>query len=763
MELRPSSFLNTILPLFGILFLASAALFGCGGDGGGPTGPGDSPDPGTTPNPDSTTVSISTTGGSVLLPDGSGVVFPEGALPSSMPVTVLKGDPDTWFDDSGASGRVVLTTTAPVSQFNQEVEVRVPLPTTATLADTSRVLAGVIDEETGAVTVEKSTIRMIDGKPYLVVNTDHFTSRLFEWFFGAQPPSSAMLTVPYYNQGSSPFCWAASLHMVTQAANFGEVRLLADIIGKVGVDEGGIGSVDFRMNSDISDLVKSRTGVRPERKMWDYVNKSVMRDYLWREIGVNGHPVALFSSKWQHAIVIVGYDVSTFRIHDPASTRMAGIGYEEKEWDEFTEGMALNDKLVTLVIPHALENRTGPLSVNFLSQAVQFVKPFYGQDDPSAIYRYVWDHTRPDGYAFRHTSSGTVGDPLRGEVSRLSTGGDIQISNASRTTGYEASVYLDVTALGAPSGEGRLSTHYDVTVGPNSAVNLQVPDIKVDTFRYNMPNPVEYALTVSVLADGTTVDRQSIYFKLAPVTPEITDVVPDTAAIGEEVIIKGSKLGLMALNNTVTFNGTEVEDSDVVSWDDEEIRVKVPEGATDGPVLVKRGEVESEPLDFAVAEYSTVSGMVIRSMDLGEPNLNVTGSWSLQGVGASLDYHTEATAHHIFSVDPGKASTLDVDFSGDLNPAGWTTEQGYTYQFKSITWKVDTEVESGYGSTPVLDGGGSGGSQTFEFTPFVWGDKFRAIVRALIYVDVFDPKGDLFREDFKMNERTVAIFTVESS
>lgn len=746
-----------------MILLGFATFLGCGGEGDGPTGPGDPLDPGENPNPDSITVTVSSSGGSVLLPDGSGVVFPDGVLPSSTAVTVVKRDPDTWFDDNGTGGRVVLTTTAPVTQFSQEVEIRVPLPTTATPADTSRILAGVVDEETGAVTVEASTIRMIDGSPYLVVSTDHFSSRLFEWFLGTQPPSSAMLTIPYYSQGSSPFCWAASVHMVTQAASFGEVRLLTDVIGKVGVDEGGIGSVDFRINSDISDLVKSRTGVRPERKMWDYVNKNVMRDYLWREIGVNGHAVALFNSKWEHAVVVVGYDVSTFRIHDPASTTPNSIGYEEKKWDEFVKGMALNDKLVTLAIPHALENRPGPLSVNFLPQAFQFVKPFYGADDPAAIYRYVWDHTRASGYAFRHAASGAIGNPIRGDVSRLSTAGDVEISNASRTSSHEASVYLDITALGAPAGEGRVSTHYDATVAPNTAVNLQVPSIKVDTFRYNAPNPVEYALTVSVLADGTTVDRQTLYFKLASVTPEITDVVPDTAAVGEEVTIKGSKLGQLAMNNTVIFNGTEVEESAIVSWSDDEIAVLVPEGATTGPVTVKRGEVESESLEFAVSEFSTVSGTVARSQAMGTATLSVTGDWSLRGLKASLDYYTAETAHHIFTVDPGETATFSMDFSGELAPTTWTTDQEYTYVFKSITWKVDAELESAVGSTPILNEGGSGGSRSYDFTLYTWGDKFRATVRALVYVDIYDPEGKLYLEDHKLNSRTVAIFTVESS
>lgn len=747
-----------VLCLSAFLTLVAA----CGGKDGGPATPLDPQDPPPPPptNPDSATSTVSNAGGSVLLPDGSGVVFPAGAVSTSMPVTVRKADPGAWFDADATRSRVVLTTTAPVSEFNGQVEIRVPLPADATLADTSRVVAGVIDEETGAVTVERSTIRMIDGKPYAVVSTNHFTSRVVEWLFGKQPPSSAMLSVPYYNQGSSNYCWAASLHMVTQATDFEQLRAITDIIGKAGIDEEGITSISFRMSSAVASAVRDRTGVRPDRKMWDYVNANLVRDYLWQEIGVNGRPVAVYVGGWEHAVVVVGYDMNTFRIHDPNATSNGAIGYTTKEWKTFVEGMGIKDRIVTLAVPKAVKGGDR-VTASFLNEAIQFTKPAFGPEAPAAVYQYAWDYTRPSGYSFRHLTARDVMDPLPGEVDRLQTVAEIQLSNSSRTAARDISVYLDITAMGAPTGVGRLSTHRDVTVGPNSLVNLTVPDILVDTFRFNSKSTVEYVMTVSALTGSTTVDQQSIVFRIDPVRPDLTSVSPSTAAVGDEVTIKGQKLGRIPFNNTVTFNDTKADS--IVSWSDSEIKVIVPEDATTGPLVVKRGEVTSDSLDFTVSKLTTLNGTSTQSFNLSGATLTATGPWSLQGVGASLDYYVPDTQHHIYSVKAGETATFSYTFGAVVSPASWKTAQGNTVQFKYVEWTVETQLQPVTGSSPVLEQSGSGGSRTYTFTPLKRGDTFRSHPTVLVYGDLFDSNGKLIVANTKLGEFVVGVFTVEGS
>ncbi len=674
-----------------------------------------------------------------------------------MAVTVTKTDASRWFDSDGSGNRMVLTTTAPVSQFSTQVEIRIPLPAEATPADTTNVRAGVVDPESGAVTVERSTIRMIDGKPFMVVNTNHFTSRIFEWLLGKQPPSSALLSVPYYNQGSSNYCWAASLHMVTQATDFEQLRLVTDIIGKAGIDEEGITSVAFRMSGPVADLVQERTGVRPDRKMWDDVNANLVRDYLWQEVGVNGRPVAVYVGTWEHAVVVVGYDMNTFRVHDPNATSNGAIGYTTKEWSTFVEGMGIKDRIVTLVVPKAIKDGDR-VAVSFLSQAFQFTKPGYGSDAPSAVFEYYWDYTQPIGYSFRHMTSRELAAPLPGEVDRLKTVAEIQLSNSSRTTARDVSVYLDITAMGAPTGVGRLSTHRNVTVGPNALVNLSVPEILVDTFRYNTPEPTEYVLTVSALTGGTTVDQQSLRFTLAPVTPEIAAVTPSEVTVGAEVTITGTRFGRLALNNTVTFNGTKV--AKIVSWKDDAIKVVVPEGATDGPVLVTRGTVASNPVPFTIAKTSTLSGKVDKVFDgtiLAGVKIDASVAWSLQAVGPSVKEQGEVYTRLYAKV--GEAAVLTFDADATYTPSRYTYSSGAYAELKGIVWSFRPTIQGSF--TPQESG--SGMHRAFGFTLAYASDRVCIQPSFQILMDIYSKDGVLGTKDFLANGSGIGAFCVEAA
>ncbi len=747
------------IALFGILGCSS-------GDGAkSPTDPDDPGDPPVVQLPTTTnTVTIQPSGGSVSLRDGTSVVFPAGAVSAPLAVTIAKLQPSTYFDGTGQQQQAVIQTTAAVTQFAQNVEIRVPLPEGMTPADSANVFAGVIDEGTGEVVAESPVIRMVDGKPFLVVETNHFTNRLYEWLFGKTPPSSALLDVPYYNQGSSNYCWAASLHMVTQGASFGEVRSIADIIGAVGVDESGIEDWEFRASSQISQLVRTRTGVKPVRQIWDYINKDKAKDYLRREIGVNGRPVAIHVGMWQHAVVVVGYDVSptdgatTFRIHDPNREGVSSLGYTTKPWSAFVEGMSIRNKIVTLAVPKDLTAGNDRVTVNFLSGAFQFFKPSYGPEDPPNTWAYEWDYTAPAGFAYRVPQVHDRADPLPGEVNVLRVGGEIQLNNASRTASKDVGVYLEILAIGAPAGEGRLSTYKLVTVGANSAKNLQIPDIPVDTFRYNSAQTTEYAMTADVTIGGVTVDKQSVRFKIGSVTPEVTSVQPSTASVGDQVTIRGSKLGTMAFHNAVDFNGAAADS--VVSWEDNEIKVVVPEGATTGPLLVERGEVKSNKVDFTVAQYTTLSGQVNRSYDKFPVNgvlTDVTGSWSLTGEGAVLDYVVQETNHHVFLVKPGVQAQLTLDFSGAVSPGSVILPDTSMMVFHPLEWAFDL-----YNSGEVqVDASGSDGNMTYTITLGGWGDMFCANPRFTVFADWWDKEGVQIGTHAEINQRTPALFCVK--
>ena len=82
--------------------------------------------------------------------------------------------------------------------------------------------------------------------------------------------------------------------------------------------------------------------------------------------------------------------------------------------------------------------------------------------------------------------------------------------------------------------------------------------------------------------------------------PAIEKLKPEAGQVGESVKIKGSNFGAVRRTNTVTFNGTEV--TDYVSWEDTKIQVRVPEGATTGPVVLTVDGEASSGVNFTVTD-----------------------------------------------------------------------------------------------------------------------------------------------------------------
>jgi hypothetical protein len=76
-------------------------------------------------------------------------------------------------------------------------------------------------------------------------------------------------------------------------------------------------------------------------------------------------------------------------------------------------------------------------------------------------------------------------------------------------------------------------------------------------------------------------------FSITAPTPAITVVSPNRAYANERVTITGTELGSGA-GSTVAIGGVNV--SEVISWSDTEVVVRVPEGAVSGNVAVYRGD-----------------------------------------------------------------------------------------------------------------------------------------------------------------------------
>ncbi len=611
-------------------FLA-AVLVLCTCSKSNPTGPGGDGNTITVKILETAKQKIEPSGGAVTLKSGASVVIPAGALTTAGEVTVNSVDPSGYFDGSGDIQRVVLSCAAPVSQFAKEVEIRIPLPSGMTGSDSTRALAGQLDETTGAVTAVRCSIRMIESKPMLVIPVTHFSDWVAEWFTGPTPPSSMLLDIPYYGQGSSQFCWAASVQMVTQAASFDEDHEIWDIIGRMGVDEGGITDFAFRTNSTLADVVKERSGVRPERMLWDYVNANQCLDYLRRQIGNGGHPVALFNGPANHAVVVVGYDGADLLIHDPASTTNTSIGYTVMPWQSIVSRMGLRDKLVTLAIPSSgLDSDRPQVTVNIMNGAFEMLKPKVGADDVSQLFRFGWDHRTAEGYAFLNAAGNAPVKSLPGHTKELKQAGDIEIVNSSRTDSRAVSVWVDISSIGA--GSSHFSCQKSITVGPNGAGLFKMNTVPVDSFRYNAQKPVEYRLSVSALVNSEKVDAAAITFTLEPEEITLSSLSPNTGAVGSVVTLTGTGFGTCRSRSFVSFNGVKAKD--IVSWKDTEIKVKVPAGAATGNVTVTRDEMVSNGMKFTVSTDQRMGDTYVYTDYL----IRATTTWEVTGTGLWTDY-----------------------------------------------------------------------------------------------------------------------------
>ncbi|MBU4490224.1 MAG: IPT/TIG domain-containing protein, partial [Actinobacteria bacterium] len=82
--------------------------------------------------------------------------------------------------------------------------------------------------------------------------------------------------------------------------------------------------------------------------------------------------------------------------------------------------------------------------------------------------------------------------------------------------------------------------------------------------------------------------------------PTITSISPSSGSVGTTVTIKGTSFGSSRGTSYVKFNTTKAATTDYVSWSASQIKVKVPQGATTGPVSVTTGVGTSKSKTFTV-------------------------------------------------------------------------------------------------------------------------------------------------------------------
>ena len=213
----------------------------------------------------------------------------------------------------------------------------------------------------------------------------------------------------------------------------------------------------------------------------------------------------------------------------------------------------------------------------------------------TAVTDYVsWDDTKIQLRVPEGATTGSVVVTVDGEASNgvaFTVTGPVPAINANGLSPDSGPVGTSVKVKGLNFGASQGES--TVTFNGTSATPTSWSDTKIQ-----VPVPVGVTTGPVVVTVNGQASNGVIFTVVTTPTIDEEGLNPDTGQVGDSVKIKGSNFGALRGTSTVTFNGTAV--TDYVSWDDTKIQVRVPEGATTGPVVVTVDGEASSGVAFTV-------------------------------------------------------------------------------------------------------------------------------------------------------------------
>lgn len=490
---------------------------------------------------ESVTQTITSTGGEIELTDGTKVIIPSGALNKSVSIKMARIEANDFFPGQ-KDDFVILKFESDVTEFNQDLEIRIPVPKKFTNPSNVMGAGGEFDFTNQIMDITSTTIENVNGTYELVIKTNHFSG--YGGHFWETPPHSAgPLDVPYFNQGSSNYCWATCLQMMCEGINPSELYEIYSWIASTGIDEGGAGQDFILHNSKLHSDIKYRTGSYPEAKRWQYLSAKAMDTYLRDRVAL-GYPVLVMDPFTQHAFLVVGYSGNTFYIHNPNNTNNSKIGYSEKQWSDFkVDQLGIRDLYVTLCIPKSLSS-TRMQTVNITNGTIKIIKPKIGSTN-SMIYGYKWSPTTKGYGFFENAGTGKLVDTLPDGIETIQIKG-IEIANASRTESKTFNVLVDIFGRDNKKIHKSFYPESPINVGPNSLATYSI-DIPVADFRDSTPGVAtsyRMQITINDQGGGGVVDYESVEFTIGPYDP-----LNGTWVVTTTRMTTTSPIGTWAFNN----------------------------------------------------------------------------------------------------------------------------------------------------------------------------------------------------------------------
>ena len=185
----------------------------------------------------------------------------------------------------------------------------------------------------------------------------------------------------------------------------------------------------------------------------------------------------------------------------------------------------------------------------------------------------------------------------------------------------------------------------------------------------------------------------------SPISPAITNIAPNPAAIGTSVTITGTNFGATQGGSTVTFNGTAASPT---SWSATSITTLVPAGATTGSVVVTVGGLPSNGYSFTVGsagpsitDIEANPAAVGTAVTITGTNFGATQGGSTVTFNGTAASPTSWSATSITTPVPVGATTGDVVVTvGGLASAGYSfTVSGGTMPGDAITFRYDNSLD----------------------------------------------------------------------
>lgn len=205
--------------------------------------------------------------------------------------------------------------------------------------------------------------------------------------------------------------------------------------------------------------------------------------------------------------------------------------------------------------------------------------------------------------------------------------------------------------------------------------------------------------------------------------------------VGSEITFSGSELGGSQEDVKVIFKGATSAPAEIVSWSEDEFRVKVPEGAVSGKLTLTVGsQTVNTPYEFRLVEHATVSEIspeqgykgcevTILGKGLGdETTKGQTKVWFGDKAGAVLSCENEKITVKV----PGDliiGQTYDVK----LSTAFETVEQPLKFKVVEEPKDFTGDIQSGYLANPITLSGANM-PVTADALKVMFGDKEGRII-----------------------------------